>query len=191
MTHLKEEYLKRNGVFHSDKIEVTQYLIRRGNYLTYPRHRLRPGVSDRAAGPQHGIPARRSTSRSRRIRARSSTEVDRPKGVVPHYLPGTNPDVSWFAQALQHPDGRGDGRRGQHVSGDPRRRFRDRSAASVQSRPSAGAKPTAASPRRVLDSSSREPRDDMSRLRSVADACASCGSRAVQPVRSPSRVVRR
>src|SRR5262245_19879730 len=35
VTHLKEEYQRRNGVFHSDEIEVTQYLIRRGNYLTF------------------------------------------------------------------------------------------------------------------------------------------------------------
>jgi hypothetical protein len=34
-THLKEEYVKRNGVFHSDLVEVTSYLIRRGNILTY------------------------------------------------------------------------------------------------------------------------------------------------------------
>ena len=26
------------------------------------------------------------------------TEVDRPKGVVPHYLPGTNNDISWFSR---------------------------------------------------------------------------------------------
>jgi hypothetical protein len=24
-------------------------------------------------------------------------EVDRPKGVVPHYLPGTNNDITWFS----------------------------------------------------------------------------------------------
>src|SRR5256886_12841849 len=34
-THVKEEYLKRDGVFHSDRIVVNQYLIRRGNYLTF------------------------------------------------------------------------------------------------------------------------------------------------------------
>ena len=37
-----------------------------------PRHRLRPGVSDRAADPQHRIPARAQSADSRRIRARSS-----------------------------------------------------------------------------------------------------------------------
>ena len=26
------------------------------------------------------------------------TEVDRPKGVVPHYLPGTNNDITWFSR---------------------------------------------------------------------------------------------
>src|SRR5256885_11541905 len=34
-THIKEEYLKRDGVFHSDQIQVNSYLIRRGNYLTF------------------------------------------------------------------------------------------------------------------------------------------------------------
>ena len=35
VTHVKEEYLKRNGVWHSDEIELTQYLIRRGDILTF------------------------------------------------------------------------------------------------------------------------------------------------------------
>ena len=39
VTHLKEEYLKRNGVWHSDKIELTQYLIRRGDYPHLRRRR--------------------------------------------------------------------------------------------------------------------------------------------------------
>jgi hypothetical protein len=31
------------------------------------------------------------------------TEVDRPHGQVPHYLPGTNQDVGWFARRYQIP----------------------------------------------------------------------------------------
>src|SRR6266571_8682538 len=34
-THLKEEYLRRNGVQHSDLIEITTYWIRRGDILTW------------------------------------------------------------------------------------------------------------------------------------------------------------
>src|SRR5213083_251105 len=34
-THLKEEYLRRNGVQHSDLITITTYWIRRGDILTW------------------------------------------------------------------------------------------------------------------------------------------------------------
>jgi hypothetical protein len=33
--HLKEEYLRRNGVQHSDLITITSYWIRRGDILTW------------------------------------------------------------------------------------------------------------------------------------------------------------
>ena len=102
VTHLKEEYLRRNGVLHSDKIELTQYLIRRGDYLTFVVDRLRPGVSDRAAV--------RSTEYQLNVNQQIPpypctvvTEVDRPKGVVPHYLPGTNNDIAWFSRRYKIP----------------------------------------------------------------------------------------
>jgi hypothetical protein len=31
------------------------------------------------------------------------TEIDRPKGVIPHYLPNTNTDVGWFANRYKIP----------------------------------------------------------------------------------------
>ena len=34
-THVKEEYLRRNGVQHSDLTEITTYWIRRGDILTW------------------------------------------------------------------------------------------------------------------------------------------------------------
>jgi hypothetical protein len=102
VTHLKEEYQRRNGVFHSDEIEVTQYLIRRGNYLTFlvisydPVYLTEPLVrsTEYQLALNQQIPAYPCTV---------VTEVDRPRGVVPHYLPGTNPDVSWFAKRYNIP----------------------------------------------------------------------------------------
>jgi hypothetical protein len=102
VTHLKEEYQRRNGVFHSDEIEVTQYLIRRGNYLTYlviaydPVYLTEPLVrsTEYQLALNQQIPPYPCTV---------VTEVDRPRGVVPHYLPGTNPDVSWFAKRYNIP----------------------------------------------------------------------------------------
>ena len=97
VTHLKEEYLKRNGVWHSDKIELTQYLIRRGDYLTYlviaydPVYLSEPLVrsTEYRLNVNQQIPPYPCTV---------VNEVDRPKGVVPHYLPGTNNDVTWFSR---------------------------------------------------------------------------------------------
>jgi hypothetical protein len=102
VTHVKEEYLKRNGVWHSDKIEITQYLIRRGNYLTFvlveydPVYLSEPLIrsTEYQLAPNQQIPPYPCTV---------VTEVDRPKGVVPHYLPGTNSDITWFSRRYNIP----------------------------------------------------------------------------------------
>lgn len=102
VTHLKEEYLRRNGVFHSDQIEVTQYLIRRGNYLTFlvvaydPVYLTEPIIrsTEYQLAVNQQLPPYPCTV---------VTEVDRPKGVIPHYLPGTNPDVGWFSNRYRVP----------------------------------------------------------------------------------------
>ena len=102
VTHLKEEYLRRNGVFHSDQIEVTQYLIRRGNYLTFvvvaydPIYLTEPLIrsTEYQLAVNQQLPAYPCTV---------VTEIDRPKGVIPHYLPNTNTDVGWFANRYKVP----------------------------------------------------------------------------------------
>jgi hypothetical protein len=102
VTHVKEEYLKRNGVWHSDSIELTQYLIRRGNYLTYLLVEYDPVYLSE--------PLIRSTEYQLALNQQLPpypctvvTEVDRPKGVVPHYLPGTNQDITWFSRRYHIP----------------------------------------------------------------------------------------
>lgn len=102
VTHLKEEYLKRNGVFHSDQTTLTQYLIRRGNYLTWltitydPVYLTEPLIrsTEYQLAPYQNIPPYPCTT---------VEEVDRPKGVVPHNLPGTNPWVTDFAARYHVP----------------------------------------------------------------------------------------
>lgn len=102
VTHLKEEYLRRNGVFHSDNIEVTQYLIRRGNYLTYlvisydPAYLTEPIIrsTEYQLNVNQQLPAYPCTV---------VTEVDRPKGIVPHYMPGTNQQIYEYADRYKIP----------------------------------------------------------------------------------------
>ena len=104
-THIKEEYLKRDGVFHSDRIKVNQYLIRRGNYLTYILVEHDPAYLTE--------PLIRSTEYQLDVHQNISPypcnvveEVDRARGIVPHNMPGTaqyTEDVKDFANRYNIP----------------------------------------------------------------------------------------
>jgi len=102
-THVKEEYLRRNGVQHSDLIEITTYWIRRGDILTWvnivydPVYLSEPAIRSqeyRLALNQQIAP----------YPCDVVEEIDRPKGVVPHELPGTNTFVKEFADRIHVPE---------------------------------------------------------------------------------------
>ena len=101
-THLKEDYYRRNGVPSSDRGTLTQYWIRRGDYLTWvtiaydPIYLTEPMIrsSEYRLALNQQIPPYPCTV---------VDEVDRPKGVVPHELPGTNPYLGEFGQKYDIP----------------------------------------------------------------------------------------
>ena len=87
-THLKESYLRRNGLPRSDKATFTEHWVRHGNYLTItttitdPVFLTEPMVRsqtwildpDAAHGPRH---------------LRIGPEVPKPRAdTCPHHLPG-------------------------------------------------------------------------------------------------------
>ena len=88
-THLKEGWVRRNGIARSDRAVVTEHFIRHGDhltwaivvndpvYLTEPLFRSRDYVFS-VAGQIAPYPCE------------SVVEVVRPKGQIPHHLPGTN-----------------------------------------------------------------------------------------------------
>jgi hypothetical protein len=96
-THLKEDYYRRNGVPSSDKATLTQYWIRRADYLTWvtiaydPLYLTEPMIrsSEYRLALNQQIPPYPCTA---------VEEVDRPQGVVPHHLPGTNQFLKEFGQ---------------------------------------------------------------------------------------------
>jgi hypothetical protein len=101
-THLKEDYYRRNGVPSSDRATLTQYWIRRGDILTWatiaydPLYLSEPMIrsSEYRFAPNQQITPYPCTS---------VEEVDRPQGVVPHYLPGTNPFLNEFGEKFNIP----------------------------------------------------------------------------------------
>jgi hypothetical protein len=101
-THLKESYIRRNGLPRSDRSSVIEHFVRHGQYLTIatiindPAYLTEPLIktSDYLLDPSHVVPA---------YPCDYVTEVVREKGVVPSYLPGQNPFLSEFAERYHLP----------------------------------------------------------------------------------------
>ena len=96
VTHLKEGYLRRNGLPRSDKATLTEHWIRNGDYLTIvsivndPVYLTEPFIrtTDYELDLHQHVPP---------YPCGVVQEVERAKGEVPHFLPGTNPYMSEFA----------------------------------------------------------------------------------------------
>jgi len=97
VTHLKEGYVRRNGLPRSDLATVTEHWMRHGDFLTVVTI-----VNDPVYLTEPFI---RSTDYELDLHQLVAPypcgvveEVDRPKGYVPSWLPGTNPDLEEFAK---------------------------------------------------------------------------------------------
>jgi hypothetical protein len=94
--HLKENYVRRNGLPLSDKATVTEHWIRNGDFLT---------VVTIVTDPVYLTePFIRSTDYELDLHQLVEPypcavvpEIDRPEGAIPHWFPGTNPDLHEFA----------------------------------------------------------------------------------------------
>jgi hypothetical protein len=97
VTHLKEGYIRRNGMPRSDKATVTEHWIRHGDFLTIativndPVYLTEPFI--RSTDYQLDLHQRVPPYPCEMVQ-----EVERPKGVVPHHLFGTNKDLQEFAE---------------------------------------------------------------------------------------------
>ena len=102
VTHLKEGYVRRNGVPRSDLATVTEHWIRHGNWLTVvtivndPVYLSEPFIrsTDYELDEHQLVPP---------YPCDVVEEVDRPKGVVPSFLPDSNPSLHDFAAARHLP----------------------------------------------------------------------------------------
>ena len=101
-THVKEDYVRRNGLPMSDKGTLSEYLVRRGDVLSWtiiaydPVYLTEPLIrtSEYRLNLAQQIPPYPCTV---------VQEIVRPKDTVPHWLPGTNPDLTEFANHFEIP----------------------------------------------------------------------------------------
>jgi hypothetical protein len=102
VTHLKEGYIRRNGMPRSDLATLTEHWIRHGNWLTVvtivndPVYLTEPFVrsTDYELDLHQQVPP---------YPCEVVEEVDRPAGLVPHHLPGTNQFVFEFGKKYSVP----------------------------------------------------------------------------------------
>lgn len=101
-THVKESYIRRSGVFRSDQATLTQFLTRRGDILTWvvitydPVYLTEPLIrsTEYRLDTHQQVPPYPCTV---------VAEVDRPRGVVPHWLPGQNSGLGDYAKHYKIP----------------------------------------------------------------------------------------
>jgi glyoxylase-like metal-dependent hydrolase (beta-lactamase superfamily II) len=101
-THLKIGWIRRNGIPRSDRATVVEHWIRHENYLTWvviitdPVYLTEPFIrtTDFVADPDQQIAP---------YPCEIVVEIQRPKGAIPHHLPGTNPFLTEFADRHKLP----------------------------------------------------------------------------------------
>ena len=96
-THLKKGWIRRNGVPRSDQADLTEYLWRHGDTLTWtviindPLYLTEPFIrsSDFRWNPGQNVG---------NYPCQIVTELDHEQGWVPHWLPGENPNLDLYSK---------------------------------------------------------------------------------------------
>ena len=106
MTHIKTGYLRRNGVPSSDRATVSWRFFRHGDFLTImvfvydPVNLAEPDVVTRvwALDPRSTL----TTTTNLCVPVTELPRIDA-VGIVPHHLPGKNPDVNELTERYRIP----------------------------------------------------------------------------------------
>jgi cyclase len=101
-THLKAGWVRRNGLFISDRASMTERFIRHGNYMTHVYMIEDPSYLTEPLIKTNGFALTPNPAMAP-YPCQAVVEVPRPKGEVPHYLPGENPYVDEYAKKNKLP----------------------------------------------------------------------------------------
>jgi hypothetical protein len=96
-THLKEGWIRRNGVPRSDRATITEHFIRHGDFLS-----LVTSIHDPVYLTETMVRSRdyqfNLAGQIAPYPCESVEEVIRAKGVIPHHLPGTNTFIKEYQE---------------------------------------------------------------------------------------------
>jgi hypothetical protein len=101
-THLKMGWIRRNGIPRSDKATLTEHFVRHGDYLT-----LIAVINDPVYLTEPFVRTTNWVNDPRQIIApypcQAVVEIERPQGIVPNHLPGSNTFLREFASKFNLP----------------------------------------------------------------------------------------
>jgi hypothetical protein len=104
-THLKWGWIRRNGLRHTDQATLTEHFIRHGDHLTHTSILTDPATLTEPLIKTTDLALRLQNGQAWLYPCEPVVEIVRPKGTVPHYLPGENPFLREFADLYKIPVG--------------------------------------------------------------------------------------
>jgi hypothetical protein len=97
-THIKAEYLRREGIPYSDKLTVEEHWIRHGNAITHVMIATDPVyLTEPMINTEEFVVMDRSNT-NWLYNCETAEEVPRLKHDVPHFLEGKNTNLTYFAE---------------------------------------------------------------------------------------------
>ncbi|MBV9503731.1 MAG: hypothetical protein JO323_01870 [Acidobacteriia bacterium] len=105
-THIKQGWIRRNGLPESDQATLTEHFIRHGNYLTHVSIVTDPVYLTEPLVKSQDFTQQLQNGQNWLYPCESVEEIaGRPRGEVPNYLPGKNPFLHEFADKYHLPMG--------------------------------------------------------------------------------------
>lgn len=103
-THMKQGYLRRNGLPESDEATLIEHFIRHGDYMVHVSEVTDPVTLTEPFVRTQVFHRISEEGQNWLYPCESVVEIaNRPRGAVPNYLPGENPFVTEFAKKYHIP----------------------------------------------------------------------------------------
>jgi hypothetical protein len=102
-THIKQGWIRRNGLRHSDQATVTDHFIRHADHLIHVSILTDPLTLTEPLIKSQDFTLRVQNGQTWLYPCESVVEIVRPRGIVPNFLPGQNPFLHEFADDFKIP----------------------------------------------------------------------------------------
>jgi glyoxylase-like metal-dependent hydrolase (beta-lactamase superfamily II) len=117
-THIKQGWVRRDGLPESDQATLVEHFIRHGEHLTHVSIVTDPVYLTEPLVKSEDFAYNTNAGGNWLYPCEEVEEVEgRPRGAVPNYLPGQNPFITEYANMYHSAADRGFGRTGDDVSG--------------------------------------------------------------------------